>query len=317
MNRLTANKLEGIWAGLPISWDEKYLFDEKSYAQNIERMCKTKVHGLYTTGSSGEFYALDYEEFCRMADIVCEICNKYKKPLQIGCCSDATRKTIKLIEYASQKDGVGAVQINLPYWMELTDREVKQFFSDVYKVNQDMPLIHYNIPRAKRFLNGCDYLQILEIAPSLIGVKYCFAGSNFSDLQHSIRITPQLSYFVGESLLASAVMMGARGSYSSFVYTNPDYILGFYENIKAGKWKEAMASQGYIAEFEIELEVFIKKLGEGVIDPVGDKGLGVASGFLKGSQKTRPPYIGWSEETVMRVRQWLKEEYPEFVFDGK
>jgi len=28
----------------------------------------------------------------------------------------------------------------------------------------------------------------------------------------------------------------------------------------------------------------------------------------------RPPYIGWSDETIKAFREWLKEDYPEFLF---
>ena len=67
-----------------------------------------------------------------MIDIQTEICGKYNMPLQIGCCSDCTAKTVKLIEYAAGKQEVGAVQVNIPYWMEVNDRELLQFFKDLY-----------------------------------------------------------------------------------------------------------------------------------------------------------------------------------------
>ena len=48
-------------------------------------------------------------------------------------------------------------------------------------------------------------------------------------------------------------------------------------------------------------------------DPVFDKGLGVASGFVAGSQRTRAPYIGWSDETVAALREWMRARYPMFL----
>jgi len=88
------------------------------------------VHGIDTTGSTGEFYALDFEEFRQMVDIQAGICGKCQTPLQIGCCADSTRRVIRLLEYAAQKSEVGAVQVVIPYWMELNDSEVLQFFTD-------------------------------------------------------------------------------------------------------------------------------------------------------------------------------------------
>ena len=76
-----------------MSWDEDYRFDEATYARNIERTIAANVHGIYTTGSTGEFYALEFDEFRRMVDIECELCGKAGMPLQIGCCSDATSRS--------------------------------------------------------------------------------------------------------------------------------------------------------------------------------------------------------------------------------
>ncbi len=314
MGRLSAKELHGIWAGITMSWDEHDHFDEASYRANTEAMCRAGVHGLYTTGSTGEFYALDEEEFRRMVDAQAEICARYRMPLQIGCCADSTRKVLRLLEYAAGKPQVGAAQVTLPYWMELTDREVLQFFRDLHRACPDLPLVHYNIPRAKRFLQGPDYLRILEVAPTLAGVKYTFAGSHFGQLQEAMGLTPGLAYFVAENLLVSAMMLGARGSCSSLVATNPDFMLTMYARAVEGRWDEAMKMQRTASRFFTEAAAFIESRGEGTIDPVFDKGLSVAAGCAAGSQRTRAPYIGWSDETVRAMREWLHRHYPQFIF---
>jgi dihydrodipicolinate synthase/N-acetylneuraminate lyase len=316
MSRLTADKLRGIWAGVTMTWDGNFKFDEATYADNVRRCIKARVAGLYTTGSTGEFYAITFDEFRRMVDIQAELCGAAKMPLQIGCCADATYKTIGLLEYAAGRKEVGAAQVNIPYWMELTDRELLQFFKDLYTACPDMPLVHYNIPRTKRFLHGPDYLRILDVAPSLIGVKYTYAGTHFSQLQDDIAMTPMLSYFVAENVLVSGMQIGARGSCSSLVATNPKFTLDMYAKARAGKWNEAMKMQKHAARFFADTEAFVSARGEGSIDPVFDKGLAVAAGCVLGHQRCRAPYIGWSDETVKAVRAWLKKKYPEFVYPG-
>lgn len=316
MSRLTADTLRGIWAGVTMAWNDKYNFDADAYASDSERACRSGVHGIYTTGSTGEFYAMDFDEFRRMVDIQADICGRRGTPLQIGCCSDNTRQTIRYLEYAAGRPEVGAAQVNIPYWMELTDRELLQFFKDLCTACPDMPLVHYNIPRAKRFLNGPDYLRILDVAPSLIGVKYTFAGSHFGDLQSALLATPQLSYLVAENLLASAMMLGARGCCSSLVSTNPDFMLKMYDHAANSRWHEALEMQKTVQQFFNDAVSFISCRSEGLIDPVFDKGLAKAAGTLNASQRTRPPYIGWSDETVAAMRQWLIEHYPMFVRDN-
>lgn len=311
--RLTADTLHGIWAGVPMAWDAEYALDEASYRANTIAMCEAGVHGIYTTGSTGEFYALDFAEFCRMVDIQDEICGRYRMPLQIGCCADSTRRTLQMLEYAAGKATVGAAQVVIPYWMELTERELRQFFADLYAACPDLPLVHYNIPRAKAFLNAADYLRILDVAPSLIGVKYTFAGSNFGALKTNLVKTPQLSYFVGEDLLVSAMQLGARGSYSSLIATNPPFMLTLYEQARQGRWEAAMDMQRTLGCFLEDLCDYVDSLGEGLMDPVADKGMAVACGCAAGSARTRAPYIGWSDRTVALVRAWVETQYPQFI----
>ena len=314
MTRLTASKASGVWAGIVMSWDESYRFDEEVYAQNVRAMIAAGVHGLYTTGSTGEFYAIEYEEFCRMVDIQADLCGPAGMPLQIGCCSDATAKTIRLLEYAASKEAVGAAQVNIPYWMEMNDRELLQFFKDITAACPDIPLVHYNIPRCKRFLVGNDYLRLLDAGVNLIGVKFTMAGSHFGDLQDAIMKTPEVAYYVAEPFLVSGMQIGARGSCSSLVATDPNYMLKYYDCAAQGNWDEAIRMQKHVAKFFGEAMGFLEARNEGFIDPVFDKGLAVASGCAAGHQRCRKPYIGWSDETVKALRQWLKDNYPEFVY---
>ncbi len=316
MSRLTADSLRGIWAGVTMVWDEQYAFDEETYAQNIERTIAAGVHGIYTTGSTGEFYALEFEEFCRMVDIDAELCGRAGMPLQIGCNADATSKIIRMLQYVAGKPEVGAAQIALPYWMRLNERELLQFFGDLYSACSDLPLVNYNLDRAGRFLHADDYLRILQVAPNLIGMKYTAAGSLFDQLQEDICRTPQLSYFVGEDLLVSAMQVGARGSYSSVVLTEPHFMLEMYELAQAGRWEEALSLQQRVGQFFFEMEEFIAEHGEGDSAPVYDKGVSVATGCLLGHQRCRPPYIGWNDETIVDLRAWLEQKYPELIYRG-
>lgn len=315
-NKLTSETLKGIWAGLTMSWDESYRFDTETYATNIQRMLNEPVHGLYTTGSTGEFYAIEFDEFKEMVDIISELCGKAGMPLQIGCCSDATAKTIRLMEYAAEKESVGGVQVNIPYWMELTERELIQFFKDLHSACPEIPLIHYNIPRAKKFLLGPDYRRVKDVAPTIIGSKFTFAASHFGDLQNAISMNPDMSFFVGENILASCMQIGARGCYSSVVCTNPEITLGMYDHAAAHRWDEAIQFQDKVNRFINDFFGFVASQGEGLIDPVADKGMAVASGCVVGHQRCRPPYIGWSDRTVDLARDWLRENRPEFLYPG-
>ena len=124
----------------------------------------------------------------------------------------------------------------------------------------------------------------------------------------------QVTDFVIETVLASCMLLGARGAYSSLVYTNPHYILTMYDHAANGRWEEAIQMQKTAQKFVSGVVSFVKNRGEGHMDPVIDKGMAIASGCLVGSQRTRAPYIGWSDETVSGLRIWVKQNFPQFIY---
>jgi hypothetical protein len=73
--------------------------------------------------------------------------------------------------------------------------------------------------------------------------------------------------------------------------------------------------QSLMVRFFRELGALMDELGLGGMDPVADKGLAVASGLFVGHQRTRPPYIGWSDDGVAQVRDWLEKRYPMLLAD--
>jgi dihydrodipicolinate synthase/N-acetylneuraminate lyase len=301
-----------MWAGLPTPWKEDWSLDEQSLVTNIQRMIKARVQGIYLLGSTGEFYALNFDEFKATVDILVGEASASGIPLAVVCASPSTRETIRLLEYAALRE-IDAAQLVLPYWMEMTEREMMNFFRDVASAVPDLPIIHYNIPRAKRFLLGPDYSKIRQVLPNLVASKFTFAGSHFGDLCEAAILNPEMKFFVGESLLVSAMQIGAHGSSSSLVYTNSAYLLKMYELARTGHWQEALAIQKQVQLFTGGLIAILSDLGEGYIDPVVDKGLGVASGGIVGHQRTRAPYIGWSDATVSTVRKWIADHFPEFL----
>ena len=310
---LTSQTLRGIWAAIPIPWTEDDQIDEKNFRLNLRALCKARVSGIYTTGSTGEFYALDEPEFRRVVSILVEECRPHGIPTQAGCGSTNTRTTLRQLEHV-RSCGCDGAQIVLPFWLELSDSDLLGFFRDVTSACGDLPLISYNVPRAGRFLLAPDYLKIKEVAPQLIGVKFTYAGAHFGDLVQAIQLLPDVSFFVGENFLASAMCLGARGSYSSLVLVNPYLSMKYYQDCAAGwrQMRQAFETQTRVQKFFRDLFNVLKRYGLGGADPVIDKGLAVAAGFLKGHQRTRAPYTGWPDEGVRKVRRWLKAAYPEW-----
>ena len=136
-------------------WEQEGGFDEGSFREELARLVTSHPHGIYTTGSTGEFYALDWDEFKRMVDVfVSETVGKV--PIQVGANWFNTRDTIRRAMYARDA-GVDGAQICFPGWMEMRLQDNDQFLEDVYRAVPDIALIHYNVGRARRVFHGHDY----------------------------------------------------------------------------------------------------------------------------------------------------------------
>lgn len=110
-------------------------------------------------------------------------------------------------------------------------------------------------------------------------MKFTFAGSNFAGLIDAVQQLPELSFFVGENLLASGMAIGARGTYSSLVLPNPARMLAFYETCARGEWRQAFALLAEVVRFFREAEVVWEQGGLGVADPVVAMAMAATAGF--------------------------------------
>jgi len=95
---LAKERLYGMWISVPTEWDEDGNFDEKTFRDEIAMLIDAGAHGLYTTGSTGEYYALDWEEWKVLQDaFIAETAGKI--PVQVGANWFNTRDTIKRVRW--------------------------------------------------------------------------------------------------------------------------------------------------------------------------------------------------------------------------
>jgi dihydrodipicolinate synthase/N-acetylneuraminate lyase len=306
---LDLNNLKGMWAGLPIPWDDKGMFDRDTFIENVCRCVDAKIPGIYTGGSTGEFYACDFELFQEITNSLIETVKGKDVLIQIGISSQTTEEVIRRGLYAIEK-GADGLQVTFPYWSKLTENEAVNFYKDLDMAFKSFPLIHYDVHRNKYRLDKDILTKICNNSTGLIGVK--FTGTElgkFADLALNFQ---NINFFTGELLLASAAPLGAKGSYSSLVYMCPPLMLKYFDFCISGKIKEA-----------IEIQKKIIKLMQGLIildlgndadaDAAFDKALSVTSGFLKNTLEVKKPYISVSSTKLEKFRDWVKVNVPEFL----
>ena len=167
---LTRDSFIGPWAGLPVAWTDHDSFDEETYRADVASCCQAGIPGVYTAGTSGEFYAADYDEWHAIARATVEECHARSTPAMIGCSSTYTRGAVRRAT-AAVALGADAVQVALPFWMETADDQVVPFFAEVAAAASDHPLSIYETSRAKKLLTLDQHRAVVEAVPAVQGIE--------------------------------------------------------------------------------------------------------------------------------------------------
>jgi dihydrodipicolinate synthase/N-acetylneuraminate lyase len=301
---LTRQSLRGVWPALLTPWTDDDQVDEGRLADEIEFFAAAGVHGTYTGGTAGEFYAQDDATFSKLTRTACRAAQAANLPIQIGCTGLCT-KTVKSRIRVALEHGADAIQLALPFWLALTDLEVLQFFHDVAEVAGSTPLVLYQTMRTKRRVDPPLIGTLCREIPTLIGIKD--TGCDYQTIEAILADAPGLSVFGTDVDFMERMLHGACGTYSSVAGLNPRLMLAIYKHSSDGQFDRAAP-----------LQDAVRRLVNDVIHPIGQDGLmdsaldrlqRVVGGGNVGL-RCQPPYSSASSTHVEQVRRWCEREAP-------
>ena len=305
---ISRNQLVGPWAGLPVAWHEDWSFDEATYRADLERVCKAGVPGVYTAGTTGEFYAMELDEWKAVADATVEVCKACGTPVMLGVSSTYTLGAQRRAEYATEL-GADAVQLAMPFWLEIQDDQILPFFKNVADACPGLAICIYETTRAKKILTLEQHRAIHEAVPAYQAVK-----ANADTLGSTPQGCRQLSEFVNvwvhELLWGELGPCGAIGCASALVFMNPRVILEMFRLLQEQNWDELAKWSKILQKHENGLEPFAAK---GFEDSAYDHLQGTVAGFLKLNPRTRGPYTSCTESDVGQFRSWMEANVPELL----
>lgn len=306
---LTRENLHGVWAAVPTPFDAHERVDLDVLQENIRRLHAAGVHGVYTTDSDGEFYAIELADFQAIVSVLAAEGQRLGMPTQAGITWSHTQGMLDRLVFAAEQGVLGA-HVGHPFFMPMTPTAYRAFWQDIQQATPpNFGLVHYNTPRVQNLQHGPDYARRQAEVPSLIGTKQ--TGLDVRDFLSVMADAPQLSHFTGELAMTPFMMFGARGVYSWLVNFNPHYILEWYADIVAGRWDMARHRQERVLAFSRAKQAL---KGEGNLHGVVNKAMAAASPFLAGTQRTRKPYLPVSDEVVASFRQIVADEFADLVW---
>ena len=306
---LDRDNFTGPWAGLPIAWAEDDTFDEETYRADVAACCQVGIPGVYSGGTTGEFYALELDEFRAVSRATVETCHAHGRPAMVGCTSTYTTGAAMRARWAAEI-GADAVQVALPYWMQVGEEQVVPFFKEVSRAADHLPLSIYETTRAKKALTLAQHQAIMDAVPNYLMVK-ANAGTIGCTPEGCEALAGFVNVFVGEQQWPELGPLGARGCCSALVYWNPRVVLGLWRDLEAGNWAGLQAASVWLTALGEFLEGQFSP--RGFTDTAYDRMGGRASGFLRTSLRNRAPYPSPTMEDVERLRGWYEGNFPEML----
>lgn len=306
---LSRDTFTGPWAGLPVAWRPDGAFDEPTYRADVRACCQVGIPGVYTGGTTGEFYAVEIDEFARISRATVETCHEHNTPAMIGCSATSTRGVERRVEIAREVEA-DAIQVTLPFWIELPDAEVTPFFRSVAKAAGDLPISVYDTLRCKKRLTVAQHQEIHQAVPTYLMVK-SNAGTVGDTPEGCAALSEFANVFVPEVRWQELVPHGAAGACSAMVYWRPELVLGLWQWMRSG---DALRATPLLKKTKSFHDFLFAQFGpRGFTDTAYDRLVGTAVGILETSLPCRGPYPHANAADQDTVRAWCSENFPELL----
>lgn len=240
-------KPHGIITPVLTALDEHENFNKKAYQEFINHLIDSGVHGIFSLGTNGEFYAFSFKEKIAIIEAAVEAVNG-RVPLYAGTGCVTTKETVELTKEVSKIGGVDCLSVISPYFTAIKQPDLIRHYSAVAECT-DLPILLYNIPA--RTGNNIDYKTVKELAKfdNIIGIKD--SSGNFDNTLKYIENTdPRLSVLAGsDSLILWTLKAGGAGAISGCSNVFPKLMASIYDLFVKGDFDAANAAQQKIRAF--------------------------------------------------------------------
>ena len=283
----------GIIAALSTPFFPDETLNEAELRNQVERMVAAGVHGIFTLGTNGENYAMDFGEKVRVMEIVIRQAAR-RVPVYVGTGCVTTRETVALTRKAAEL-GADCASIVSPWFAAITQEGLYRHYRAAAEA-ADLPVLVYNMP-ARTGVN-VHYTTMARLAelPNIVGIKD--SSGNFDNTQRYLESCgSRISVLSGnDSLILPILLFGGRGGVAGCANVFPHTMVEIYEAWAAGDLERAKRVQDSIRIFRSCFKYgnpnTIIKIAAGLLgNPVGD---------------CRRPFCRLSDEGMEQLKRTLE-----------
>jgi 4-hydroxy-tetrahydrodipicolinate synthase len=291
---IKSQDLHGVIAAIVTPFKDNEDLDKKGLRILTRYLLDEGVHAIMAVGGNGEFPNLERQEKKEVIKAIAEEV-KGEVPVVAGTAACSTRESLALMEDAKDAGADAAIMVP-PYYFTLNGKALLLHFSALAQASI-LPVIVYNNPLYTGNPMDPNLLSELLSVENIIGLKQ--SSPDMGQLIESIRLAQSGSSICTgiDSQFFPALMIGARGIYSTAASIIPKQMRQIYDLWKKGNYEEARLLHVKIQQVNRFLEY-----DPGYVSPAKEalKIIGLPSGPV------RRPMPELSEQEKEGLRESLK-----------
>ncbi len=266
----------GIIPPIITPFNEDGTINYESLAQMSVHLVEGGVHGLFPFGTTGEFYAVNDEEYVKaletVRDAVKDLRTAQGKPIQLlaGCSHITTRGVIHLAKLVEQVGGYDAISVLTPMFVSQTDEELYTYYKTIAE-NTTMPVIMYNNkPKTNVGISPAVASRLAHEVENIIGVKD--STGDMTNCEEYLRLTmdvrDKFNVMMGrDTMIYAGLAYGCSGAVASCANVAPRVVADIYDKFVAGDLAGALEAQYTLAPLRIAtgMGTFPEVIKEGLV----------------------------------------------------
>lgn len=232
-------RLHGILTPILTPLTEEDEVDHRSLHRLVTHLLDQGVHGIWATGTTGEFPCFTHAERESIVQTVVETVGG-RVPVVVGIGDASTRLAIDN-GLAAKRAGADAVALTPPYYYVNSQDELLEHFR-VVRAAVDLPLLVYNIPQNVKARMEVPTVLTLASEGTVVGVK---DSQNDLDWFRQVmtatneRGLPFRGFLGTRILIDAGRIAGAHGAIPGVSNVVAADCVGTYEAAQRGDWAKA------------------------------------------------------------------------------
>lgn len=220
--------------------DESGNVDDEAARGHMRQLLDAGIHGLFTAGTAGEYFALTLADRRRITEIALEV-SSGRVPVYMGVTGDDTRSSIEQAKLA-QEINADAITVMAPSGSKFSPDELHEHFRSIAGA-LSIPMVIYDNPGRTGVKIPFKTIELLSRIENIVGIKDS-TGDNSLTCEYVRVLDSSFSVMAGrDTLILQTLIMGGKGAVAATSNVAPRLVVEIYEAFLTGDYERARSAQ--------------------------------------------------------------------------